>query len=403
MEEEKKKTNKWNIVLIIAIAIVAIAIVLEFTIGLSNVKHAIFRLFGIETKEGNTPGNINNYGYAAEDKDYLYFMCPNLNGKYRGINKVSKKDLAGKQIRLIEGEWEITSINSYGDYIYFITLKENGAGSQDEVDNKIHRVKKNGDQKDEVLNDNEFHNYNYKMTVVDGKIYYIGADECIWYMNLDGKNKTKLNDNASGYEVITDKYIIYNMPAFVDGENTSVTYIMDRNGKNAREVNGERLFNSVIYKNYIYYLTEDRYLHRIGIDGKDDIMLSDAIVYNLNVADSGIYYFGEKNDAQGNLESVSLYKMDLDGKNNTKIYTLEEYSNTLCLLKDWVFFLDSSEEEGRMELVSNDGKQKITLFSLRYEDYYYLDEIKERTEAAKEAAVTTETEVDTVPETNDQQ
>ena len=157
------------------------------------------------------------------------------------------------------------------------------------------------------------------------------------------------------------------------------------------------------FEKYEIEVTQAHAPFQLYVDGKDDIMLSDAIVYNLNVADSGIYYFGEKNDAQGNLESVSLYKMDLDGKNNTKIYTLEEYSNTLCLLKDWVFFLDSSEEEGRMELVSNDGKQKITLFSLRYEDYYYLDEIKERTEAAKEAATTTETEVETVPETNDQQ
>ncbi|MBR2289134.1 MAG: DUF5050 domain-containing protein [Clostridia bacterium] len=197
MEEKKLKHNRWNIVLTIAIIIVVILIILELAVGLSSVKHAFFRFVGIETKEGNSTGNINNYGYAAEDSKYLYYMSPNENGQYIGINKVSKKDITGKQTRLIEGEWEIASINSYGDYIYFVSLSQTSASGEDEVDNKIHRVNKNGNQKDEILNDNEFHNYDYKIVVTGGKIYYIGEDECIWYMDLNGKNKTRLNENAS--------------------------------------------------------------------------------------------------------------------------------------------------------------------------------------------------------------
>lgn len=207
-KKEKKKNNKWNIILIILIVIVAILIILELTTSLVSkgfraLKHSIFRMVGVETKEGNIIGNINNFGYMAEDNEYLYYMCPTKNGQYVGISKVSKKDLTGPQVRLIEGTWEITSINSYGDYIYFVTLSKNEVDENDkdadEVDNKIHRVSKNGDQKDEILNDNEFNNYAYKMTVVDGKIYYIGEDECIWYMDLNGKNKKKLNDNASRF------------------------------------------------------------------------------------------------------------------------------------------------------------------------------------------------------------
>lgn len=203
MEKEKKiKRNKWNVILVIAIIILVIAIVLELTIGFSTIKHAFFRLIGVELKEGNTIGNINNYGYVAEDNDYIYYMCPNDDGRYVGISKVSKKDITSeKHTRLIEGSWEMTSINSYGDYIYFVTLNENQIDENDEnadeVDNKIHRVNKNGNQKDEVLNDNEFNNLSYKIAVVDGKIYYIGEDECIWYMDLDGKNKTRLNEKAS--------------------------------------------------------------------------------------------------------------------------------------------------------------------------------------------------------------
>ena len=192
---KKMKKNKWNILLIIAIIILAILI---SYVSFSPVRHAVLRFFGLESKIGNTNGNINNFGYMTEDKDYLYYMCPSENGKYIGISKVSKKDLTGKQTVLVEGTWEIAGLNSYGDYIYFITLSKNqNSDGSDEVDNKIHRVNKNGNKKDEVINDNEFNNNNYKMVVVGGKIYYIGEDECIWYMDLDGKNKTRLNENAS--------------------------------------------------------------------------------------------------------------------------------------------------------------------------------------------------------------
>ena len=388
-EKKKVKSNKWNTFLKVSIIIVIILIILELTTNVvslvfKNIKYAFFRTVGIESKEGNQIGNINNFGYATEDSKYLYYMSPNQDGQYIGISKVSKKDLTGKQTRLIEGTWEIASINSYGDYIYFVTLSQNDVDENDEtadkVDNKIHRVNKNGNQKDEILNDNEFNNYAYKMVVVDGKIYYIGEDECIWYMDLDGNHKTRLNENASGFEAITDKYILYNMPDFKDGEETSVSMIMDRNGKNAREINGERIYTPVLYKDYIYYLTEDRYLHRMDLNGKNDEMLSDSKIYNLNVSENGIYYFKEKFNSSGEITSVTICRMDLDGKNNKQIYTLEESSNSLCLLKDWVFFLDSNSDEGKMEIISPDGKQKIDLFVLRYEDYYYLDELKEQRE-----------------------
>ena len=388
-EEKKTNGNKFNIILIILIIILAILIVLELTTGLvfkslNTFKHFIYRTVGIESKEGNSIGNINNLGYITEDNKYLYYMCPNKNGKVRGISKVSKKDLTGTQTRLIEGDWEIASINSYGDYIYFISLSKNDVDESnenaDEVDNKIHRIRKNGAQKDEILNDNEFHNYDYKMAVVGGKIYYIGEDECIWYMDLNGKNKTRLNENASGFEAINDKYIIYNMPKFKDGEDTSVTCIMDRNGKNSREINGERIFDPIIYKNNIYYVTEDNYVHRMDLDGKNDIMLTDDKVYNLNVSDDGIFYFSNLYSSEGKNQGVALFRMDLDGKNSKRIYTLRSSSNTLCLVKDLIFFLDTDITAAYEEVISIDGKQKNILFNLNYSDYYYLDELLEQDE-----------------------
>ena len=401
------KKSKINIILSILILIIGVLIILELTTkivskNLNTFKHFFFRTVGIESKEGNTIGNINNYGYLAEDNNYFYYMCPTENGQYIGISKVSKKDLTGPQTMLIQGTWEIASINSYGDYIYFVTFSQNEVDENDkdadEIDNKIHRVRKNGDQKDEVINDNEFHNDSYKIAVVDGKVYYIGADECIWYMDLNGHHKTRLNENASGFEAINDKYILYNMPEFKDGEETSTSYIMNRNGKNARKINGDRIFTPIIYKNEIYYLTQDRYLHKMDLNGKNDLMLSDAKIYNLNVSDDGIFYLSYTLDEEGNPQAMHINRMDLDGKNNKRLTTLKEYTTSICLGKEKVFFLDSDSDSGYMELMSSDGKQKIDLFKLNYSDYYYMDELieenNEETENTDETGTETEAQVD---------
>ena len=385
-EPELKKKNKLSKILIILIVIVVILIAIELITnkiseGLSAVKHAIFRTIGVELKEGNYEGNINNYGYITEDDKYVYFMSPNDDGRYIGITKAKKSDLTGKQTRLIEGEWELASINSYGNYIYFVTLVQNDVDENDEtadkVDNKIHRVKKDGTNH-QIINDNDFNDYAYKVSVVGGKIYYIGKDECIWYMNLDGTKKTRLNENATGFEIVNNDYIIYNMykEGSTEENQETVTYIMDRNGKNARPINGERFYTPVIYKDYIYYITEERYLHRIKINGTGDEMLSDEKVYNLNVSKDGVFYVNYYY-VDGKAAGLAVFRMDLDGKNVKELHRLEEETNSVCVTKDWIFYLDSNETEGRMELLSFDGKQNIVLFKLYYSNYYYLPDLIE--------------------------
>ena len=127
----------------------------------------------------------------------------------------------------------------------------------------------------------------------------------------------------------------------------------------------------------------------MDLDGKNDIMLSENKIYNLNVSDNGIFYLNYVYSKTTNeVESLAIYRMDLDGKNNRKLYTLEESSNSICLVKDWVFFLDSNEEHGFMTLISPDGREKIDLFTLNYEDYYYKEQLieeenKESTEEEK--------------------
>jgi transcriptional/translational regulatory protein YebC/TACO1 len=78
---KKVKPNKLSILLGVLIVIVGILIILELITGkvsdtFSNIKHAFSRAVGIESKEGNTTGNINNYGYVAEDRQIHLLYVP---------------------------------------------------------------------------------------------------------------------------------------------------------------------------------------------------------------------------------------------------------------------------------------------------------------------------------------
>ncbi len=323
----------------------------------------------LKKKEGNTIANIRNYGYVVSDNNYIYYMCPSEDGKRIGINKI-KKDLTGEVKTLIDGEWEITGLNILNGYLYFVTLQELEVEAQTEqqqiqVDNKIHRIKING-TKHEVINDNEFNDSCYEIYAIDDKVYYIGTDGCIYFMNLDGSKKTKVNNDASGFIGITDKYIFYNIAKKRDGEEEKyITYIMDRNGKNARPINGEKLYNISVVDDYIYYITKERYIHKIKIDGTEDTMLSDQTAYSMNVTEEGIFYLNYYKQ-EGKNVGVAVYRMDLNGENIKELKKLDEYSPSLGEVDDWLFYTDQKSGEGRIELLSKDGKRTFTLFSMKY-------------------------------------
>jgi hypothetical protein len=87
--------------------------------------------------------------------------------------------------------------------------------------------------------------------------------------------------------------------------------------------------------------------------------------------------------------------MDLDGKNEKQLYKLSEESNTVCVLNDWIFYLDSDSDQGRMELLSFDGKTRQVIYQLDYSNYYYLDDL---IEDAENEDVATDAESDVTEE-----
>lgn len=386
--KEKKGGNKKTIIICVIAVLIIVAIVLCVL---------IFKKNSSENAVGNNIGNIRNYGYVTEDDKYLYFMAPNDDGTALGIRKISKDDLTGDSEMLIEGDWQLVGLNYMDGYLYFITMTSSDSES-DDIDNKIHRMKVDGSE-DTIINDNEFNNDCYEIYVVKDKLYYIGTDECIYKMDLDGSNKIKMNDEKSGFIGITEDYIFYNKKLEIDESTATVddlvnldyeTWVMNLDGSNAHVISeGKKLYSINVVGDYIYYETENGYPSKIKIDGTEDTMLSSETAYNMIVTEDGIFYFNYYK-VDGTTAGIAVYRMDLDGSNVKELAKLDSYSEMLCEFGDWLYFSDSDTEKGRFKIVSKDGRQVVVLYDLDLSKISTDETTSDTNTTADDSIITTE-------------
>ncbi len=391
-EEPKKEANKS----IIAIVAVIVVLVLCLVIGWLMSRNGV----------GNTIGNIRNYGYATISGNYIYYLAPNEDSTAVGIFKV-KKDGTGEPKQLFMEDMDIVSINVYNGYVYFIGIGSEAHSEEDQVDNKIYRMKTNGDNLT-VINDNEFNNDCYEIYVVNGYVYYIGTDNNIYKMALNGSNRTLVSDKATGYLGITDKYIIYNDQPSEDADYT--TYIMNLDGTNQRPIiDGERLYSVNIAGDYVYYTNIDKQICKTKIGSGEQEVLLDTTAYNMNLYGDYIYFLNYK-DLENEDYTVCLYRIKIDGseKEATSIKELDTYSSFINIIGNWVIYMDSNETEGFINLVKTDGSDVVCLYLLDYEDYYgsAAADTTENVEATPENTESTDVtpdasaETQTTPENN---
>lgn len=380
--EEKNKSKKGKKIII---GFISIIIIVALIISVFNV---ISRGYIIPNKEGNTIANIRNYGYTATQGEWVYYTAPSEDATSISIYK-AKKDGTEKQ-ELVKDTWTVLGLNVSGNYIYFIGIFETPVQSSatldtteaviDTLNNNIYRMKTDGTEL-EIINSNEFHDNCYEIYVIDKKIYYIGVDANIYYMDLDGSNKTKLNDDKTGFLGITKDYIILNLEKkseenkeenTVDNEvpqtNTTIyeTCIMNIDGTDKKTLTGERLYSINVVDEYIYYINADKSIYKIKVDGTDKTLISDKVIaYNLNVTKDKIYYMSSLAD---NPNKLAIYTMNLDGSDNKMVYELYNYSSFLNIVDDKIVFMDSTEKSATMNMINSDGSENIYLYELKAED-----------------------------------
>lgn len=351
----KKNCKKTGTIAIIAIVVL---LIICLAIGTSLSRKGV----------GNTIGNVRNYGYATINGNYIYYLSPNDDSSAVGIFKI-KKDGTGNPKELFMEDLDIVSINVYNGYVYFIGISSEAYSEEDEVNNKIYRMKTNGDNLT-VINDNEFNNDCYEIYVVNGYVYYIGTDNNIYKMSLNGGNRSLVSDTATGYLGITEKYIVYNVETTEDADY--ITYIMNIDGTNQRPIlDGERLYSVNIDDDYVYYTNVDKQICRTKIDSGESEIILDVTAYNMNLNGKYIYFLNYK-DIENEDYTVCLYKIKADGSEEepTNIKELDTYSSFIDVVGDWVIYMDSNETEGFLNLVKTDGSDEVCVYKLDYEEYY---------------------------------
>ena len=348
-------------------------------------------------KIGNSVGNIRNYGYVASEGKWIYYLSPNEDRTQIGVYRTDKKGKNKKNIFMTD--MDIVSINAYKGYLYFIgisSLAEEGSGLEDDdVDNKIYRIKADGSSEMEILNNNEFNNECFDIYVIKGYIYYIGTDRNIYKMKLNGTDRELVSDNGTGYIGITDKYIVYN-DYIQDDENaeedkntassneststsTIETYIMNINGENKRVlIKGQRLSTVNIKGDYVYYTKEQTDsetgnkkipIYRTKIDSNEEELLADTTAYNLNLYGNNLYYFNY-DDSSEESSKVCIYKVSINGKKNKPIQLkiLERYSTFLNIANDRIIYMDQNDSNGYIKCINLDGNKEIKFYEIEYED-----------------------------------
>ena len=366
-EEKKEKKEKNSLVIVICIAVILIALLIAILIDYNSSK-------GV----GNTIGNIRNYGYTAIQGDWIYYLSPNEDSSDVGICKI-RKDGTDKQTLLMyedeETTHEIVSINVSGNYIYYIEIATDEANEEDPYDNKIYRMKTDGSDR-EVINDNEINNDCYEIYVVDGFVYYIDLDANVAKMKLDGSNKTVVAKNGTGYLGLTKEYIVFNK-AKENSETEYITYIMDINGENERQIiKDKRLYSVNIEDGYVYYTNDEKKIYRTKIDSNVEELVCDTEAYNLNVNNGYAYYLNYL-DAENEDYTVCIFKTDVNPvvegqeKKIEKLKSLDTYSSFLNVAGEWALYMDSNETRGVINMVKTDGSEEIVeLYSLDFEKYY---------------------------------
>lgn len=370
---EKNKLSKGFV-----IGICIIGIIVAISIMVFRFKDKIAEVIFDDNSVGNSIANIRNYGYVSEQGDWIYYVAPSQDGMQNEICRI-KNDGSDKQI-LQSNDWEVLGLNVVGDYIYFIGLDDNEVESssmlsideesKDTLNNKIYRMKLDGSDL-EVINSNEFHNNCYEIYVVKDKVYYIGVDSNIYYMNLDGSEKTKLNDDKTGFLGITKDYILLNIEKQKVAENQEETqttsqvefetYIMKRDGSERHSLNGERLYSINVVEDYIYYVDSNKEIYKIKFDGTDNVKISEGITaFNMNIKAEYIYYMNYISNPED--AKIGIYRMNLDGSDNKLIHELDSYSTFINVIKEGVVFRDATNNSAKISLINQDGEDEKFLF-----------------------------------------
>ena len=295
---------------------------------------------------GNTPGNIQNLGYAAIQGNYVYyFLSSGTNPKTGAIYRM--KNDGTEKVKLVDTGVDISPapfINVVGDWAYYrystpviytyprSDINTATPGTATAYAGSIYKIRTNGSENTKISDDNAQY-----ITVLEGWIYYntsklsmydTSTQPGIFKIKTDGTGKVKLVDfQEMGYIVnIADGFIYY-------FNNNDGTYriTLDGSGKTPI-IDGS--FMAFGTKDWLYYIvgdfSTDAQIYKTRFDGSQKMLLysGSAIGNRINV--SGDYVFFSTSPSKG------IYKVKTDGTALVKIS--EDSGRNLSIAGGYIYY-----------------------------------------------------------------
>lgn len=198
--------------------------------------------------------------------DYTFFNEP---GVFKAaINDINADTRNDKSIFTKISDLYARDLYMQGDYLYFYS-SEYTINGETLGEYGLWRVDLDGSNLIKITENRPRY-----FIVAEDKIYFVEEEDCIYSMNLDGSDR----------KVLAETYI---------DADLSVTSINTAGG-------------------YIFYrYAEDGTLHRVNVDGTNDIQLNDCGTSNIVIAGDWIIYLNE--------DDWNYYKMHYDGTHHSLI------------------------------------------------------------------------------------
>jgi hypothetical protein len=240
---------------------------------------------------GNTSGNIANWGFVAQQGEWIYY-CNSDEKMYK-----VKTDGSSKTLIPISDD-EPRYLNVVNDWIFYLNVGQKNNNLQ-----KIYKIKTDGTDRTLISND-----ISKRLSVEGDWIYYVNRSEGekIYKVKTDGTGRTPVSDQAA-YDInIAGDWVYYNFR-----ENYNL-YRVKTDGTGGTLISNDNAYHFNVVGDWIYYFGNDK-LYRIKTDGTNSTLLSDKILINgISIAGDWIYY-------QDNFQKNNFYKIKTDGTEITKI------------------------------------------------------------------------------------
>ncbi|TCO69002.1 DUF5050 domain-containing protein [Marinisporobacter balticus] len=330
MEEEKKTIKRGMLIFYCFVLLHAIGVI-KLNVNIFQTFHEKYYDFKIKNvkklhlsndkKMGNIEGNINNYGHAVENDEYIFYLKDNL-WLYR-----SDKEFKNGKTLVRQGSGNgICHLNIIGDYLLYM-----------QGDNLIRR-KIDGSEVSKV----PMMDFTIDPHVIGDWIYFIKVSKNnsgICKMTINGENFKKIS-NVETYDMA-----LYNGKIYYSFEYDKTRYLncMDLDGNNKKVIVNVQTRDMIIEDNYIYYVDEKDYkLYKLNLKNKYIQLLVDEKVSKFCKNDIWIYY--SKYGKQPLDEGEGLYKIDENGIDMKKINDDRDVEN-LSVIGKWIMYMSSEDRE----------------------------------------------------------